>query len=132
MVTAGSNAVRPAGHPNPLASRLTAAGLAAWGAFIGVAPHVLHHAGPLAGAAIVAGTSGKLIFFGVGVGASIPFLRRLHRRFETWIAPAIALALFAATFAVSTLVIGPAITSSDSPAKPSLQQPSDHAGHHSP
>jgi hypothetical protein len=129
--TARSEVARP-GKPDSLVSRLTAAGLAAWGAFLGVAPHVLHHAGPLAGAAIVAGASGKLIFLGLGLVASIPFLRRLHRRFQTWIAPAIALALFVAAFAFSTLVVGPALTGSDAPAKPGIEQPAGHTSHHSP
>jgi hypothetical protein len=132
MVTARSDAVSPARRPNSLVSRLTAAGLAAWGAFLGIAPHVLHHAGPLAGAAIVAGASGQLIFLGLGLVASIPFLRRLHRRFQTWIAPALALALFVVAFAFSTLVVGPALTGSDARAKPGIEQPAGHTSHHSP
>jgi hypothetical protein len=84
--------------------------IAAWGTFTGVLPHVLHHVGPLAGTALVAGAGGTLLFGAVGLIASIPFLLRLHRRFKNWIAPAIGLASFAAAFAFSTLVIGPLIS----------------------
>jgi hypothetical protein len=106
--------------------------MAVWGAFTGVLPHVLHHVGPLAGAAIVAGATGKVVFGLIGLVAAIPFLRRLYRRFHTWIAPAIALGVFAVAFALSTFVIGPAISGSDTPAKPGVQQPSGHTTHHSP
>ena len=117
-----------------LSARLNAALLAAWGAVAGVLPHVLHHVGPLAGAAVVAGATGKVVFGLIGLIASIPFLRRLHRKFRTWTAPALALGVFAVAFALSTFVIGPAITGdgSDAPAKPGIQQPSGHANHHSP
>jgi len=114
------------------ASRRAWAGLvAAWGAFIGLVPHVLHHVGPLAGAALLAGTGGTLLFAALGVVAAIPFLRRLYRRFRTWRAPAIALAVFAAMFSLSSFVIGPAITGGDDPApKPGIEQPAGHAEHH--
>ena len=125
--------VAPGASPRrSLSSRLAAAAMAAWGAFTGVLPHVLHHVGPLAGAAIVAGATGKVVFGVIGLVASIPFLRRLHRRFQTWIAPAVALAVFAAAFALSTFVIGPAIRGSDTQSKPGIEQPSGHANHHSP
>ena len=39
-----------------LVGRVRSAVLAAWGGFIGLLPHVLHHVGPLAGAALLAGT----------------------------------------------------------------------------
>jgi hypothetical protein len=91
---------------------------------------VLHHAGPLAGAALVAGATGKVIFLVLGLVVSIPSLRRLFRRFGTWKAPAIALGLFAAAFALSTFVIGPAISGSDTPAKPDIPQPAGHTSHH--
>lgn len=88
--------------------------MAAWGAVTGVAPHVLHHVGPLAGAAILAGTGGRLLFFGIGIVAATPMLLRLRRRFRSWAAPAVAVGLFAVTFLVSSLVLGPLITGSDS------------------
>ena len=83
--------------------------LAAWGVVAGAAPHVLHHVGPIAGAAVVTGASGKLLFAAVGFVAMIPFLLRLYRRFETWKAPTAALAVFAAMFTFSTFVIGPIV-----------------------
>lgn len=95
-------------------SRIRQALVAAWGAVTGVAPHVLHHVGPLAGAAILAGTGGRLLFFGIGIVAAIPMLLRLRRRFRSWAAPAVAVGLFAVTFLVSSAVLGPLITGSDS------------------
>ena len=112
--------------------RLWSALLAAWGVFIGLLPHVLHHVGPLAGAALLAGAGGTVLFAAIGFVAAIPFLRRLHRRFATWKAPAIALAIFAALFSLSSFVIGPAISGDgDVSNRPSVKQPGGgHAGHH--
>ena len=113
------------------AGRLWAGVLAAWGGFIGLLPHVLHHAGPLAGAALLAGATGRALFAAVGFVAAIPFLRRVHRRFHTWRAPAIALAIFAAMFSLSSFVIGPALTGEDESSPPAVEQPGDgHASHH--
>lgn len=111
------------------AGRVWASALAIWGGFIGLLPHVLHHVGPLAGAALLAGATGRVLFATLGFVAAIPFLRRLHRRFHTWRAPAIALALFAAMFSLSSFVIGPAISVSNAPAPPGIEDP-DHAQHH--
>jgi hypothetical protein len=61
---------------------------------------VLHHIGPLAGAALLAGAAGTALFAAIGFVAAVPFLLRLHRRFQSWRAPAIALAVFAAMFSV--------------------------------
>lgn len=116
-----------------LANRVWAAIVGAWGVFTGLAPHVLHHVGPLAGAAVLAGAGGKALFFVLGLALSIPLLRRLHRRFGTLIAPAIAIVIFAGMFALSSLVIAPRITGgSDTPTQstPALQQPSGHDAHH--
>jgi hypothetical protein len=77
---------------------------------MGLLPHVLHHAGPLAGAALFAGVVGSLLFGALGLLVAIPFLRRMYRRFATWRAPAIAVALFAVVFSISTLIVGPRIT----------------------
>ncbi len=112
--------------------RLWSALLAAWGVFIGLLPHVLHHVGPLAGAALLAGAGGTVLFAAIGFVVAIPFLRRLHRRFATWKAPAIALAIFAALFSLSSFVIGPAISGDgDVSNRPSVKQPGGgHAGHH--
>lgn len=114
-----------------LAGRVWGGVLAVWAAFIGLLPHVLHHVGPLAGAALLAGTGGTLLFAAIGFVAAVPFLLRLQRRFATWRAPAIALAIFVATFSLSSFVIGPAISGGDEADGPSVEQPGDgHAGHH--
>jgi peptidoglycan/LPS O-acetylase OafA/YrhL len=117
---------------SPRLQRLWGALVAAWGGLIGLLPHILHHVGPLAGAAILAGATGRALFAVIGFVAAIPFLRRLHRRFATWKAPAIALAIFAAMFSLSSFVIGPAISSAgDESNRPSVEQPGGgHAGHH--
>ena len=104
--------------------------LAVWGACAGLLPHVLHHVGPLAGAALLAGATGRALFAAIGFVAAIPFLRRLQRRFGTWRAPAIALALFAAMFSLSSFVIGPAISGEDAPARPGIEQEGGHEQHH--
>jgi hypothetical protein len=44
------------------AARIWSGVLAVWGVVTGLAPHVLHHVGPLAGAALLAGAGGKLLF----------------------------------------------------------------------
>ena len=81
-----------------------------FGALLGLAPHVLHHIGLIAGAAFITGAGGNALFFVIGLVFSIPLLRRLHRKFNTWRAPAIAVAVFAAVFSLSAFVIGPAIS----------------------
>lgn len=108
-------------------ARLIATLSAVWGAVVGLAPHVLHHVGPLVGTALVAGAGGTAIFGVVGLVATIPTLRRLHRRFGTWRAPALALVLFVALFLVSSFLVGPLISGGESPAEPT---PSDHISHH--
>lgn len=115
-----------------LVARAWSVVLAAWGAFIGVLPHVLHHVGPLAGAAILAGAGGTLLFAAIALAVSIPFLLRIYRRFRTWLAPAIALALMATAFSLSSFVIGPAIAGgNESPSpQPGVEQPSGHEAHH--
>jgi hypothetical protein len=111
------------------AGRVWGGVLAVWGGFVGLLPHVLHHVGPLAGAALLAGATGRVLFAAVGFAAAIPFLRRVHRRFRTWKAPAIAVAAFAASFSVSSFVLGPAITGDDAPARPEIEQ-ERHDEHH--
>ncbi len=116
-------------------ARLWGAVVGAWAVVTGIAPHVLHHVGPLAGAALLAGVGGKAIFFALGLLLSVPMLRRLYRRFGTLIAPALAVVAFAAVFTFSTLVVAPWLTGSDaSTPTPGIEQPttpSGHAGHHS-
>ena len=113
------------------AARLWSGVVAAWGAFIGLVPHVLHHVGPLAGAALLAGAGGTVLFAAIGFVAAIPLLLRLYRRFGTWRAPAIAVAVFAAMFSLSSFVIGPAISrGDDTPASPRIEQQDRHEQHH--
>ena len=131
MSATASPLAKPArGRIGAAAGRVWSGLLALWGAVTGIAPHVLHHVGPLAGAALVAGATGKVLFAAIGFVAAIPFLLRLHRRFATWKAPAIALAVFVAMFSLSTFVIGPLITGGGSSDKPGIEQPADHASHH--
>jgi hypothetical protein len=130
--------VAPADNSRPIVSERRSVGerawsavLAVWGGFIGLAPHVLHHVGPLAGAALLAGAGGTALFAAIGFVASIPFLLRVRRRFGNWRAPAVALAVFVAMFSLSSFVIGPAITGGDGPApQPGIEQPAGHDGHH--
>jgi len=91
------------------------------GGIVGLAPHVLHHIGPLVGTAL----------FGVlGLVASLPMLIKLRRRFSSWWAPAIALGVFTAMFLFSSFVVGPLISAPDAPTAPGVSQV-DHAAHHS-
>ena len=103
------------------------------GAVMGLVPHVMHHVGLLAGAALITGAAGNALFFAIGLVFSVPLLRRLNRRFHTWRAPAIAIVIFAALFSLSAFVIGPAIsgaTSDNAPTSPSQTPGEDHNGHH--
>lgn len=104
-------------------------------AVVGLAPHVLHHIGLLAGTALVAGAAGTALFGVIGLVASIPFLLRLQRRFHTWRAPAVALVVFAAMFSLSAFVVGPALRAdSGTGTSPGVTQstpaPIDHSAHH--
>jgi hypothetical protein len=101
-------------------------------AALGAAPHVLHHAGPLAGAALLGGATGILLFAALGLLGAIPLLRRLRRHTGTWVAPGAALALLVALFAVSSFVVGPAVAGDDRGARhaPSAPAPAGHEQHH--
>jgi hypothetical protein len=128
--------------PGPLPGRglrgslrsMWSAVVAAVAVVAGMTPHVLHHVGLLAGTALVAGSGGTALFGVIGLVASIPMLLRLNRRFGSWWAPAIALAVFTGMFLLSTVLIGPAISGSGpSPALPDVTptvQATDHASHH--
>lgn len=94
------------------------------GTVLGIAPHVLHHIGLLAGAALITGTTGNALFYAIGLLLSVPMLRRLYRRFQTLWAPAIAVVVFTGLFSVSAFVIGPAISGDDDSPPPS--SPTDH------
>ena len=123
----------PTPRPQSFLARAWSAILAAWGVFIGVLPHVLHHVGPLAGAALLAGAGGTALFAAIGIVTAIPFLIRLQRKFRSWRAPAIALAVFIVAFSFSSFVIGPALSGgseNSSPSQPGVEQPSGHYSHH--
>jgi hypothetical protein len=98
----------------------------------GIAPHVLHHVGPLAGTALLAGAGGTVLFGVAGFALSIPMLLRLRRRFGTWAAPAVASAIFTGVYLFSALVVGPALTAEPAAveAPASTPIPSGHAEHH--
>ena len=98
----------------------------------GIAPHVLHHVGPLAGAALLAGAGGTVLFGILGFALSIPMLLRLRRRFGTWAAPAVATAIFTVVYLFSALVVGPVLTGENAASQVPASSPlsSDHAGHH--
>ena len=100
------------------------------GGVVGLAPHVLHHVGPLVGTALVAGTGGTVLFGVLGLVASVPLLIKLRRRFSSWWAPTIALAVFTAMFLISSLVIGPLISAPNDPVPPGVNDV-DHGAHHS-
>ncbi len=117
LTDAAGSAKRPAAtEPMTQDTRrdvLPAAG-AIGGGLLGLAPHVLHHVSFFAGTALVAGSGGTALFAALGFAASVPLLLRLYRKFRTWKAPAIALAIFVAMFAISAFVIGPAISDTSS------------------
>jgi peptidoglycan/LPS O-acetylase OafA/YrhL len=107
-----------------IAARVRTTMLGMWAAITGAAPHALHHVGPLAGTALVAGAAGRALFALAGFVATIPMLRRLRRHTGSWLLPGLALAAFAAVYTASTLFVDPAIgvaTSPDTATTPSAQ-----------
>lgn len=71
-----------------------------------------------------------MVFGAAGFVATIPMLRRLRRLTGSWRAPALALAAFAAIFTFSTLLIGPAVSGSDTPSDTATPtEDVDHHGH---
>ena len=99
-------------------------------AVLGAAPHILHHVGALAGAAIFAGATGTALFGAIGLLAAIPLLLRVRRRTGSWRRPFALLALFAALFAVSTAVVGPALSRDDNADDARPAAPAGHQEHH--
>ena len=96
--------------------------MAVIGAVAGIAPHVLHHVALLAGTALIAGTTGTALLGILGLVLAVPL--RLRRRFGSWWAPTIGLAVFTVMFFLSAFLIGPAITGSDTaPHRPASQVP---------
>lgn len=124
--------------PSAFHERVAAILSSAVAAALGLAPHVLHHAGPLTGAALLAGTAGALLFGAIGFVAAIPFLLRVHRRCGNWRVPGALLALFAVVFSISTFVVGPAIngessgTSTSTSNQTAIPNPAgqEHYDHH--
>lgn len=115
---------------------------AGFGVLLGLVPHVVHHIGLFAGAFLIAGAAGNVLFGVVGLLLSVPLLRRLYRRFDTWKAPAVAVAVFVAGFSLSAFVLGPALTGTGvpddegdpdparTPSSISTGTGSDHDAHH--
>ena len=122
----------PDGRPSRLGALRDTLG-AVIGAVLGLTPHVLHHLGLIAGTAFVTGVAGNAILYAVGLLLSMPMLRRLHAKFGTWLAPAIAAMTSTALFLFSAVVIGPAITGQGGDQAPPAPAPSptgEHTGHH--
>ena len=129
---ASPSAPSPVPRP-PRRRRFAVAPAGLWAAVLGALPHVLHHVGPLAGAAVLAGATGSLLFGAVGLVAAIPFLRKLRRRTGSWRVPAAVLAAMAVAFTASTLIIGPAVGGDgDEPAERSGRagEAREHDAHH--
>lgn len=127
---AAAPSVPSAGDRRRLAGAWNAAGSAVTG-LLGLAPHVLHHVGLFAGAFVVTGATGNVLFGVAGLVLSLPFLLRLYRRHRTWKAPAIAVAAFVTVFSLSAFVIGPVITgSADDPGPARPSSPDQHSRHH--
>lgn len=110
------------------AARPAAAGML--GGVLGFAPHLLHHVGWFAGAAVFAGLGGTLLFGVLGLVAMVPMLLRLRRRFAGWWVPGVALAGYALMFAVSATVLGPALRDDTGGPVPVPSTPAD--GHPAP
>lgn len=123
IATKGSSDPEPRFTLSAAVRRVRVVLSAALAAVLGLLPHVLHHVGPLAGAALFAGAGGTLLFGAIGLVAAIPFLLRVHRRCGNWRVPAILLATFATMFSLSAFVIGPAITGGDDDDKPAVSKP---------
>ncbi|SEH16177.1 hypothetical protein [Thermoleophilum album] len=131
-----TNYTRPLPSLRIAGRRVWVAVSAAAAAVLGALPHLLHHVGPLAGAALFAGAGGTFLFGALGFLAAIPFLLRLRRHCGGWKVPGLALAAMVVTFAVSTLVIGPALAGDDADERPPASAPSEpaeptgHEAHH--
>lgn len=115
-------------EPDTRRARTGTAVSGALGTAAGILPHVLHHVGPLVGAAFLTGALGTAAFGAVGLLLSVPMLLRLRRRFGSWWAPALGLAAFTAMFLLSSLVLGPLISGSG-PAEPAGTGV-EHVEHH--
>lgn len=132
LATASPGPARSANIGVRVVRSIATAASGAVAAISGIAPHVLHHVGPLAGTALLAGGGSTLLFGVAGFALSIPMLLRLRRRFGTWAAPAVAAAIFTGVYLFSALVVGPALTGASGSVEMPAATPSgsDHAGHH--
>lgn len=74
---------------------------------MGLLPHVLHHVGPLAGAALLAGTTGTVMFGLAAFVLTIPLLLRVRRHCGSWRIPVLLLGSFISLWSASTFVVGP-------------------------
>lgn len=118
--------------PAPLAvgwRGIWASARAVLGTLLGLVPHLMHHIGLIAGAALLTGAIGSSVLYALGLILSIPLLRRLRRRFNSWKPPILGVAIFTVLFGVSTLVVGPLINPAG-PQSPLPTETSDHTGHH--
>lgn len=115
----------------PPRSRIAGTVGGVWAAFMGVLPHVLHHVGPLAGAAFIAGTTGTVLFGLLAFVFTVPLLLRVRRRCHSWRIPALLLAGFIAVWSLSTWVVGPWVNDQLTDDPPAAQQddPTDEAEH---
>ncbi len=108
--------------------RLRVAVASTGAAVLGAAPHVLHHVGPFAGGALVAGATGKAVFGALALFFSLPMLRKLRRRSGSWLLPAIALVSMTAVFLLSSLLVQPVFNGSEEEtAAPAPTAPADPA-----
>lgn len=100
-----------------------------WSGIMGILPHVLHHVGPLAGAALIAGTTGRLLFGALTFVLTMPLLVRVHRKCGSWRIPGVLLGIFIAVWTLSTFVAGPWVEDQlrDPPAASTKL---DHEEHH--
>jgi len=116
-------------HPPQGAWRTAWAGIrAGFGAMLGLAPHVMHHIGLIAGAALLTGALGNSLLYAAGILLSIPLLNRLRRRYNTWKAPILGVAAFTLLFGLSTFVIGPILNPAGTQPPPAITD--EHIGHH--
>ena len=93
----------------------------------------LHDNGRRAGKDRIEGNGGTALLGEIGLRARKQMMLRKRRRFGTWRAPAIALGVFTAMFALSAFVIGPAIGGANTSTGTGTNAPSpavDHASHH--
>ena len=105
------------------------------GAALGLLPHIMHHVGLLAGAAVLTGVLGNTMLYVVGLILSVPLFNRLRTRFHSAWAPVIGIAIFTALFALSAFVVGPAISGvrDEGPARaptPVMTSSDAHTDHH--